>query len=77
MKNSQKKKTQTNCITLVFYEKSIHLLEIILICLFAWFFVVVPLENFHSERDATIASEGLQFLPILSTRLLNSEVKLL
>ena len=26
MKNSQKKKTQTNCITLVFYEKSIHLI---------------------------------------------------
>ena len=67
MKNSQKKKTQTNCITLVFYEKSIHLLEIKLICLHG-FFVVVPLENFHSERDATIASEGLQFWPILSTQ---------
>lgn len=67
MKNSQKKKTQTNCITLVFYEKSIHLLEIKLICLFAWFFCCCPSWEF-SLRDATIASEGLQFWPILSTQ---------
>ena len=31
-------------------------------------FFLVPLKNFHSERDVIIANDGLQFWPILSTQ---------